>query len=140
MDQTLGEEYLKIFILISYVVKSSEFCVSYWCVTFINILFKYDGRHIALILYGAQRCLNHHLNVSDSSPSLLYILVCYVPWIALAASATLHWTILLQNEPLFSWSQFFQLYGSQNLISNASTYLDVYGMSNKLLGYHQKNC
>ena len=59
--------------------------------SFCNILFKYDRRPVVLILYNVQTCLNHSLDVSDSSPSLLYIFVCDVPRIGLAmASAALY--------------------------------------------------
>ena len=57
----------------------------------VNILFKYGGRPVVLILYSVQRCLNHHHDLSDSSPSSLYSLVCDVPRIApVIASAALH--------------------------------------------------
>ena len=72
-----------------------------------NKLFKYGGRPAVLILYSIQRCLNHRRDLSDSSPSSLYSLVCDVPCIApLIASVALYRTlsILLQNESLFVWS------------------------------------
>ena len=44
-----------------------------------------------LILYSVQRCLNHCLDLSDSSLSLLFILVCDVPRLApVMASAALY--------------------------------------------------
>ena len=56
-----------------------------------NILFKYGGRPVALFLYSVQRRLNHHLDLSDSSPSSLYNLVCDVSRIApVIASAALY--------------------------------------------------
>ena len=75
--------------------------------TFGNILFKYDGRPAVLILYSVRRCLNHLRDLSDSSSSSLYSLVCDVSHIGpVIASAALYrmLSILLQNEPLFGWS------------------------------------
>ena len=72
-----------------------------------NILFKYGGRPVVLILYSIQRCLNHRLNLSDSSPSWLYSLVCGVPRVAPVMPGTALYRalfILLQNESLFGWS------------------------------------
>ena len=44
-----------------------------------------------LILYSVQRCLNHCLDLSDSSLSSLFILVCDVPRLApVMASAALY--------------------------------------------------
>ena len=43
----------------------------------------YGGRPVVLNLYIVQRCLNHRLDLSDSSPSLFYSLVCDVPCMAL---------------------------------------------------------
>ena len=43
------------------------------------MLFKYGGRPVVLILYSIQRCLNHCLDLSDSSSISLYSLVCDVP-------------------------------------------------------------
>ena len=41
--------------------------------------------------FSVQRCLNHRLNLSDSSPSSLHSLVCDVPRIApVIASAALY--------------------------------------------------
>ena len=58
--------------------------------TFGNI-FKYGRRPVVLILYSVQRCLNHRRDLSDSSPSSLYSLVCDVPRIApVIASAALY--------------------------------------------------
>ena len=55
------------------------------------MLFKYGGRPVVLILYSTQRCLNHCLDLSDSSSSSLYSLVCDVLHIApLIASAALY--------------------------------------------------
>ena len=55
------------------------------------MLFKYGGRPVVLILYSAQRCLNQHLDLSDSSPSSLFSLICDVPLIApVMASAALN--------------------------------------------------
>ena len=55
------------------------------------MLFKYDRRPVVIILYSIQTCLNHSLDLSDSSPSLLYIFVCDAPRIGLVmASAALY--------------------------------------------------
>ena len=60
-------------------------------VTFGNILFRYGGRAVVLILYSVQRCLNHCHELNDSSPSSLYSLDCDVLRIApVIASATLY--------------------------------------------------
>ena len=51
------------------------------------MLFKYGDRPVVLILCSVQRCLNHRLDLSDSSPSLLYSLVrdvsCMAPVMAI---------------------------------------------------------
>ena len=46
---------------------------------FSNMLFKYGGRPVVLILYSMLGCLNHCLALSDSSSSSLCSLVCDVP-------------------------------------------------------------
>ena len=56
-----------------------------------NILFKYGDRPVVLILYSVQRCVNHHRDLSNSSPSSLYSLVCDVPRIVpVISSAALY--------------------------------------------------
>ena len=58
---------------------------------FLVTLFKYSGRPVVLFLYSVQRRLNHCLDLSGSSPSSLYNLVCDVSRIALViASAALY--------------------------------------------------
>ena len=71
----------------------------------------FDNDVLLLVAYYSnmvvQRCLNHRRDLSNSSPSSLYSLVCDVPCIApLIASVALYRTfsILLQNESLFAWS------------------------------------
>ena len=49
----------------------------------VTFKYGYGGRPVVLNLYIVQRCLNYRLDLSDSSPSLFYSLVCDVPRMAL---------------------------------------------------------
>ena len=50
-----------------------------------------------LILYSVERCLNHRLDLSDFSPSSMFILVCDVPRIA-SVMASAAWLVLHYTE------------------------------------------